>query len=586
VPVAQISHSVRIELDGRPLAEDLVGLLVSVVVEDHLALPDLFVLTFRDPSRVVLGKLGARVGAAVRIAVVSEATPGGEPLLDGEVTALECEHDAGGTFTVVRGLDRLHRLLRGRRTLSYANVTCDDVARQVAKRNGLVAGRIDASGPPRDHIAQANCNDWQFLTGLAREVGFTVRVQGKRLDFFRPDRPDGAPAPGGLDARDPLQLVLGANLVRLRAGITSAEQVGRVEVRGWDPVAKRAVVGSARASARGTELGIGPTELAAPFGDPVLVGTDIPFATKAEVDRAAEALAEMIGSSFAELEGLAEGDPRLRAGRAVSLAQVGEPFDGKCRLTTTRHLFDPQDGYRVGFTVTGGQDRSLLGLASLGATNANATPSSPPMPSVAPAVVTDVTDPDHLGRVKVSLPWLADDYASTWARVVQAGAGPGRGALVVPEVGDEVLVAFEQGDVRRPFVLGGLYNGKDRPLADYTDDLVDAGTGAIRHRAVVSRRGHVVQLLDTDQAGGILLQTGDGKLQVRLSADTATVTIGATRTVEVRGDGKVTIKGGDIDLDGQNVTIRASGELKLSGSSVKVDGGATVEVTGGVIKLN
>ena len=77
--------------------------------------------------------------------------------------------------------------------------------------------------------------------------------------------------------------------------------------------------------------------------------------------------------------------------------------------------------------------------------------------------VSDAKDPQNSGRVRVKLPMLSDDYVSDWARTVYPGAGKDRGLVVVPEVGDEVLVAFEHGDMRRPYVLGGLFNGVDTP---------------------------------------------------------------------------------------------------------------------------
>ena len=79
------------------------------------------------------------------------------------------------------------------------------------------------------------------------------------------------------------------------------------------------------------------------------------------------------------------------------------------------------------------------------------------------AQVSDANDPMQQGRVKLTFPWLSETYVSDWARTVQPGAGKDRGAMVLPEVGDEVLVLFEQGDIRRPYVLGGLYNGVDTP---------------------------------------------------------------------------------------------------------------------------
>ena len=78
--------------------------------------------------------------------------------------------------------------------------------------------------------------------------------------------------------------------------------------------------------------------------------------------------------------------------------------------------------------------------------------------------------------MRLRFPWLDDTYVSGWARTVQAGAGKDRGALVLPEVGDEVLVVFEQGDFRRPYVLGGLYNGMDQPSPQGIP-AVDGGKG-------------------------------------------------------------------------------------------------------------
>ena len=95
------------------------------------------------------------------------------------------------------------------------------------------------------------------------------------------------------------------------------------------------------------------------------------------------------------------------------------------------------------------------------------------------ALVTDVDDPQKLGRVKIKLPTLADDYESDWARVVQPGAGKTAVSVFLPEVGDEVLVAFEHGDIRRPYVLGGLWSVPHKP---------PLGDGPVRQRARPARR--------------------------------------------------------------------------------------------------
>ena len=85
------------------------------------------------------------------------------------------------------------------------------------------------------------------------------------------------------------------------------------------------------------------------------------------------------------------------------------------------------------------------------------------MSGVVVGVVTNTQDPAGLGRVKVKFPWLSDSEESFWARVATPMAGKGRGFYFLPEVEDEVLLAFEHGDARFPYVLGALWNGQDKP---------------------------------------------------------------------------------------------------------------------------
>ena len=85
------------------------------------------------------------------------------------------------------------------------------------------------------------------------------------------------------------------------------------------------------------------------------------------------------------------------------------------------------------------------------------------------ALVSDVNDPANEGRVKIKMPWFDEQMETEWCRVRQFYAGNGYGAFFVPEVGDEVLIAFIQGDMRQPIILGGLYNGNDKPPSHRDD---------------------------------------------------------------------------------------------------------------------
>jgi phage protein D/phage baseplate assembly protein gpV len=592
----QVSSGFVVTIDGSPLAADIEQLMIEAYVDDNRNLPDMFVLRFRDANRLVLSKASVKIGSRIKIAVTSTDTQAPEPLISGEVTALEVDFDSTGTFTLIRGYDLSHRLFRGRHAETYTQVTASDVATKVARRAGLNIGNVQSTATVFDNVSQGGVSDWQFLSGLAREIGYEVAVRDDKFEFCPPQSAASAPAAGGTGA-NPLVLELGTDLLRVRSSVTSAEQVKETQVRGWDTAQKKAIIGTAPAKTTSADLtGANPAGLAHLFGDATYVSTDVPYRMQAEVDVAAQAVSEQIAGAFAELEAVTRGNPKIRAGTAVSIDNIGPPFDGKYTVTTSRHHFDQTTGYVTQFAVTGRQERSLLGLASGTAASLPARR----LVGVVVALVSDVNDPEKLGRVKVTYPWLSDSYVSDWARTVQPGAGKDRGAMVVPEVGDEVLVAFDHGDIRHPYVVGGLYNGVDTPKVGPID-LVDTGSGEINRRTLVSRRGHRLDFLDQEgKTEGVTIRTGDDKLQLVMDATGTKLTVHSDGTVLVEAKQGVTVdaatstvelKGGDIKLTGQNgvtidggggaVKVTAGSDLSLTGLSAKLEGTAQAEVKGG-----
>jgi uncharacterized protein involved in type VI secretion and phage assembly len=579
------ANSLVVEVAGRPLPADVKTSLTYAYVDDSRNLPDAFVLRFRDPGHVVLAKGGFTVGAKIDLKVQT-ADPGGPQLLmSGEITAVGLDIDRTGTFTEVRGYDHAHRLFRGRRVAVYPNMTVSDVVRKVTQRAGLGAGTIDnvngVGGRQHVQFSQDNVSDWEFLSRLANAVGAQIAVLEGKLHFRLPDKPSSAPPPNAKAHTDPLVLEAHRTLIALRAGVTAAEQVPEVQVRGWDFESKQAITATATPKQAGTEVpGVDPVAMARTFSSPPMLAA-VPRPTQGEANAAAEALAAQLGSACVELDGVAKGNPKLRAGTAVTLANVGEPFAGKYTLTSTRHLFSDEVGYTTEFTVSGRQERSFYGLA-----NGGHNPATGVHSGLVPAIVSDARDPGKLGRLKLTFPWLDKDYTSNWARVAQPGAGNARGYLVLPEVGDEVLVGFEHGNFDAPYVVGGLHNGKDQ-LPKFSADPVDGGTGEIAVRGFVSRKGHKVELVEAD---GITIASGDGKLIVKLDQKNQMIEVTSGKGISVKAQNGVTVDAGSgpLELKGQKVTVRsatdvevtANASMKLSGTSgVKVEG-ATVSVAG------
>ncbi|MFE0602048.1 VgrG-related protein [Streptomyces sp. NPDC058892] len=566
--------------------------LVSCVVDENVGLPDTAVLTYRDPDHEFLRATGITIGTPLRVSVATVKGQARERLFNGEVTALEIDRDRTGSFTVVRAYSTAHRLQRGRKVVAYRNMTAAAIVRKVAAGAGLAVGKVEAAPVTYQQLSQANVSDWDFLQFLAGESGAQVRVDDNGvLQFTRPVQASGAPSPSTSAVRDPMVLEYGRNLLALRAALSAADGASKVQVRGWDVTTKRPLVAEQPSVVSDTVVpGLAP-QSATRFGAASVSVTDTPYRTQAETTAVAKAAAAQISSGFGELEAVAEGNPLLRAGKPVALGNVGQAFSGRYTATAVQHVLEPHGGFRSTVWVSASPDRSLTGLV----TGANAPGRGPRIPGLAIGVVTDVREPNgsQRGAVRLKFPWLDDTYVSDWVRTVQWG-GKGGGGVVSPEVNDEVLVGFEQGLLDSPYVIGGLYNGVDEP-SPHDVPLVDATSGKVNRRSIVSRSGHRVELLDAAAPGpsGLRLVTGDERLEVRMDdrRDRIEVTVYAGRgrpatSVLMDKDGiTLDARQGTVKVSGRQVDIDGTAGVSIGGRSVKVSGTSDVTVDGGLLAV-
>ncbi len=189
-------------------------------------------------------------------------------------------------------------------------------------------------------------------------------------------------------------------------------------------------------------------------------------------------------------------------------------------------------------------------------------------------IVTNNQDPDNLGRVKVRFPWLADDVESTWARIATPMAGGDRGMYFLPEVDDEVLVAFEGGLPEFPYVLGALWNGQDAPPENNED-------GENNLRSIKSRSGHVIRLDDTD---------GSEKIEIIDSSGSNSITLDtANNTISIVADSDITIESsnGKLILSGNGVEISSQADLTIEASqNLDIQGGPQLNIQGDMVNIN
>ena len=573
----ELSQTPKVTIDGQTLSTALEDELIEVVVDLHLSLPDAFTLRFSDHGLDVADKLNAKIGSVV---VIKAGALGDRPsavLTMGEVTGFDASLDVDGRHFIVRGYDKSHRLQAGRKTTSFDDITDSALVQRMASAAGLTVGVIDSTTVTHKHVVQVNTSDWDFIRARAREIGYEAGMAEGKFYFRKPPTAVG---------RKP-EIEFGQDLVEFRPRVSAAQQIKDVEVTSWDDQKKEAV--TAKKSTNGgfvslASSALAPKKMASQLGDAKEESTHRVLRSTPEAEGAASSLADEIASSHAEAEGVAIGDPLLKAGSVVKIKGVGSSFNGEWRLTRAEHRFS-NGGYLTRFEVAGRQDRSLLGLASGAVAETPLVAGGTPIYGATVGVVSDSNDPLKQGRVKVQLPWLAADYATSWARVCYPGAGPERGFFNVPNVGDEVLVMFEHGDPRQPYIVGSLYNGKDKVP---NDAVLDSGDGSVVKRTWVNTKKHSITLNDKAGEEGITITLNGDSHFFALKKDDDVVQVHSNgKTVVIGKKGiEITSDSGDVTIKGVNVKIEASAGLELKGATGKFDGGGSTEIKGGTIKLN
>jgi uncharacterized protein involved in type VI secretion and phage assembly len=191
-------------------------------------------------------------------------------------------------------------------------------------------------------------------------------------------------------------------------------------------------------------------------------------------------------------------------------------------------------------------------------------PRANPINGVAVALVRDNRDPNGLARVRVSFPWHTRPEESFWARLATPMTGKNYGTFFLPEVNDEVLVAFERGDMRFPVVVGSLWNGDHKPPETNADGHNDI-------RTIRTRKGHALRF-DDGAKGRVQLQLNDGK---SITIDDAGITIDAEN-------------GNRIVIDGASgsTTIDAASSLRIRAPQISIEASGTLDVrAGGTLTL-
>ena len=569
----------EILVDGSPLETEMIDDVTEIVVDQHTHLPAMATVRLYDPDfkHIDTGSLDLTRELEISFDTQDDSKV---TVFKGEITSLEPEWGEGMVAElVVRAYDKAHRLYREAKSQAFLNIKDSDLASRFAGNAGLSA-QVESTNTVYEAIFQDNQTDLAFLMQRAWRIGYECFVSDSKLYFRKPKPSEAGPI-----------LTYGENLLSFRMRATLAEQVDEVFVKGWDPATQQAIVGQASNGALYPQIGEAKNgqSWAGIFGAGKRTIVDHPVISQAEANIIAQARMDEISGAFIEAEGVAYRCPDIVAGKNVEIKDLGQRFSGKYLVTQANHRWT-HEGLMSTFQVRGSRTGTLVEQSQL---NAPVQKWS----GVVPAIVTNTDDPNDWGRVKVKYPWMADDADSWWARVIGAGAGPNSGFCLVPEVNDEVIVAFEHGDFNSPIILGGLWNGRsaippavagaaagDKPLVRVWQSIkgnyIAMHDDADQKIEIMTTGGHVLTFddnnkkveLKTSAGHTITLDDQNKKVEAKSAGGHKVTMDDMGRAMTVESAGNLNIKAAmNVKIEGVMIDVTASGMLNLKGSIVNIN---------------
>jgi phage baseplate assembly protein gpV/phage protein D len=491
-----------IKVNGRPLSLEATG-LCEIRVQQRLSLPTLCELTFCSGDLAIEERSGLAPGDQLRVALQNDP----DALFVGEVTALEYIYQTTqGRELRVRGYDKLHRLRKRQPVRALVDVELSEFASELVGPLGLTV-QAPRVGLLWKRLIQHDQSDFDLLAQLTESSGlyFTLREDVLHLLSLE-------------GTGEPVPLILGESLLESRIEVNGEPCCRSVKAAGWNPLRVEGHRGTAENARVGREIPMEVSpELVNGSAERAVVGLAI------QDDRQAEALAQAeldwrVAHEIV-LSGVAEGNPRLRPGTPLELRGVTSKLAGRYVLTEVTHTLDTEKGFvsEISTAPVPPAIRPKGTLMTLG-------------------VVTRVSDPENLGRVKVSLP-AYNNLETDWMGVLTVGIGGKKGLVMLPDMGDEVLVLCAKDDPAQGVVLGGLSSKGP------SDSGVEGE--AVKRFAWSTPGGQLVRLDDSKKS--LRLENADGSY---LEITPQKLSLHSQATVEIEAPGhSILIRGKAIDFE-------------------------------------
>lgn len=337
----------RVKINGTDVDVEALG---QIIVEQDVDQPDMCsVVVNNTPDYKYSEKVN--LGDALEVNIGSTGKPDAAgaqtaALFNGEVVGLEPFFDVKGeTKVVVRAFHRLHRLTRKRHSKTFVNKNDAQIAQEIFGQHGISV-QADSASIVHKHVYQHDLTDLEFLHQRARRINFEILCDGDKKVKFRKRN---LSTDSGITIKWGKEPGEGHSLQIWRPRLSSANQVSKVNVRGWNSLKSEVIVGEGTSLETTMGASTGFSKAQSPFGENT-AAFELAVYSKEEADALAKSLLEDAAMNYITGEGQAKGDPTIKAGLVVTLEAADKRFDGKYYLTGVTHRYvqkggGPQGGY-------------------------------------------------------------------------------------------------------------------------------------------------------------------------------------------------------------------------------------------------
>lgn len=585
--------SVTVKVEGSPI--DDTYSVHSVHIEQALNRISVAELTILD---------GSATQETFPVSVSSTFVPGNkitieagynskvQTLFEGIITGqnLRVQGDIGATLTV-QCKDAAVKMTVNRQSAMYNKIKDSALMTQLIGNHSGLSSDITATSTEWPTMIQNYCTDWDFLMARAEVNGMVVSTLNSKVSVFPPDK----------NSQSVLTVTYGDSLYTFDGELNSVTQLPSVKASSWDPAQQKTVDSTANNDYAG------PGNLSSKTLSQVLGLKEFELQTsaaQAQADLSTWAKAQMLKSEYAKIiaEVRFQGDDKVKPGTFITLAGLGERFNGDHLVSSVTHDLSAGNWFID----------AKLGLSPewfISQPDVVAPPASGLLPGIEGlynATVKQIyDDPDNAYRILINLPLLDPAGEGVWARLTNFYSTNNAGAFFLPEVGDEVIVGFLNLDPRYPIILGSVYSDKHKPFSELTPNEKNS------HKAIVSNshlrmvfndedviltvttpNGNTVTLDDKNKQISIADQNSNSMVMSESGID-----IKSPKDINISADQKVSIKGnmgvsveassGDVSTKGLNISENASVNYQAKGgAAATVEGGATLTLKGAMVMIN